>query len=89
MKALKKKMFGVALCALVAAAATVLGKLRIGSFSVEIIGAPVMSILTGMLITMAVPALAGSARFKDGIKYTSKKVLQYAVIILGFSLNMV
>lgn len=85
---MKKKIMGISLCALVAGFATVLGKLHIGSFSVEIIGAPVISILTGMLITMAVPALASSAGLKDGIKFTSKKILQYAVIILGFSLNL-
>ena len=54
----------------------------------EIVGAPVISILTGMLITMSAPQIAASAKFKDGIKYTSKKILQYAVIILGFSLNL-
>ena len=85
---MKKKFMGVYFCALVAAFATFLGKLNIGSFSMEIVGAPVISILTGMLITMAAPSLAGSANLKDGIKYTSKKVLQYAVIILGFSLNL-
>ena len=85
---MKKKFMGVYFCALVAALATFLGKLNIGSFSMEIVGAPVISILTGMFITMAAPALASSAQLKDGIKYTSKKVLQYAVIILGFSLNL-
>ncbi len=85
---MKKKIFGIAFCALVAGFATLLGKLSFGGFSMEIIGAPVISILAGMLITMVAPALAPSAKLKDGIKYTSKKVLQYAVIILGFSLNL-
>ena len=85
---MKKKLAGIALCAAVAAAATLVGKLHIGGFSMEIVGAPVLSILSGMLITMAVPTLAPSAAFKDGIRYTSKKILQYAVIILGFSLNL-
>lgn len=88
MKSVKKKMPGIALCAFVAGCATLLTGLRLGSFSMEIIGAPVIAILTGMLITMAKPALAPSAAFKDGVKYTSKKILQYAVIILGFSLNL-
>lgn len=85
---MKKKIPGIVLCAFVAGCATLLTGLKIGSFSMEIIGAPVIAILTGMLITMAKPALASSAAFKDGVKYTSKKVLQYAVIILGFSLNL-
>lgn len=88
MKNVKKKIAGIALCALVAGCATAFTGLKIGSFSMEIIGAPVIAILTGMLITMARPSLAPSAAFKDGIKYTSKKILQYAVIILGFSLNL-
>lgn len=85
---MNKKIPGIVLCAFVAGCATLLTGLKIGSFSMEIIGAPVIAILTGMLITMAKPALASTAAFKDGVKYTSKKVLQYAVIILGFSLNL-
>lgn len=85
---MNKKIPGIVLCAFVAGCATLLTGLKIGSFSMEIIGAPVIAILIGMLITMAKPALASTAAFKDGVKYTSKKVLQYAVIILGFSLNL-
>lgn len=33
-------------------------------------------------------ALKGRARFQAGIAFTSKKVLQYAVILLGFGLNL-
>ena len=88
MTSLKKKTAGIALCALVAGCATLLSGIDFGSFSMDIIGAPVISILSGMLITMASPALASSAHLKDGIKFTSKKILQYAVIILGFSLNL-
>ncbi|MFQ7159821.1 MAG: YeiH family protein [Ruthenibacterium sp.] len=36
----------------------------------------------------AARALKGRARFQAGIAFTSKKVLQYAVILLGFGLNL-
>lgn len=82
------KLLGILLCGLIAGIATVLSELKIGSFSLEIIGAPVFSILIGMVIAMAAPKLSGSDKLKDGIKFTSKKILQWAVIILGFSLNL-
>ena len=85
---MKQKISGILLCAFVAGMATFLSGFSIGSFSMEIIGAPVLSILTGMVIAMIYPGLAGKAIWKDGIKFTSKKILQWAVIILGFSLNL-
>lgn len=85
---MKDKIFGILLCTIIAGVATVLSKLQIGSFSLEIIGAPVFAILLGMLITMCKPTLADSKPLKDGIKFTSKKILQWAVIILGFSMNL-
>jgi len=85
---MRDKSFGVLLCAVIAGVATILSGLHIGSFSMEIIGAPVLSILMGMLITVIRPSLAESDAMKTGIKFTSKKILQWAVIILGFSLNL-
>lgn len=85
---LKKDIIGILLCACIAGVATVLSGLKIGSFSLEIIGAPVFAILFGMLITLVAPKLAASERLKSGITFTSKKILQWAVIILGFSLNL-
>ena len=85
---MKSRISGILLCVLVAGVATVLGELQIGGFSMEIIGAPVLSILMGMVITMCNPKLSEHRKLKDGIKFTSKKVLQWAVIILGFSLNL-
>lgn len=84
----KKNGLGVALCAAVALASTLLAGLNIGSFSLEIIGAPVFSILFGMVITLVFPKLASGDNMKGGITFTSKKILQWAVIILGFSLNL-
>lgn len=85
---MKKKKIGILLCIVIAGIATLLSKLQIGSFSMGIVGAPVLSILMGMLITAFNPGLATKEIMKDGIKFTSKKILQWAVIILGFSLNL-
>ncbi|MGN0156783.1 MAG: YeiH family protein [Lachnospiraceae bacterium] len=85
---MKKKSLGIFLCAIVAGIATIVSGMHIGNFSMEIIGAPVLSIVMGMLITMGIPTLAEDERLKGGIKFTSKKILQWAVIILGFSMNL-
>ena len=68
--------------------ATFLATLSVGGFSFEVIGAPVFSILIGMIITLINEDLVSKGQLKDGIKFTSKKILQWAVIILGFSLNL-
>ncbi len=49
-----------------------------------IIGGPVIAILAGMIITLF---LKDKTQLESGIKYTSKKILQYAVVLLGFGLN--
>ncbi len=88
MKQLKRNLPGIAVCALIAAAATLLSEIQIGSFSFEVIGAPVFAIIIGMVITLIVPKFSVSNMMKSGITFTSKKILQWAVIILGFSLNL-
>lgn len=88
MKFLKKNAIGITLCAIVALIATLLSGLSFGSFSLEVVGAPVFSIIIGMIITLIMPTLAAKDSLSSGIKFTSKKVLQWAVIILGFSLNL-
>ena len=88
MEFIKKNIIGIILCAAIAALATFLSGLGIGSFSFEVVGAPVFAILIGMIITLIVPTLASKASLAGGIKFTSKKILQWAVIILGFSLNL-
>lgn len=85
---LKKKALGILICAIIAAVATFLGDSDIGEVSLSVVGAPVFSILIGMVITLCAPKLAKSEKVADGIKFTSKKVLQWAVVILGFSLNL-
>lgn len=79
---------GILLCVVIAAAATLLSSLNIGSFSLEVVGAPVFAILIGMIITLISPTLAEKNSLKQGIKFSSKKILQWAVIILGFSLDL-
>ena len=85
---MKNKLPGIVICIIIAAIATFLGGLEVGGFSLEVIGALVFAILIGMLITLFNKNLAPSDTMKDGIKFTSKKILQWAVIILGFSLNL-
>lgn len=88
MSFLKEKCPGMLICVVIAAIATILGGLKIGSFSLEVIGAPVFAILIGMIITLIQPKLATHKLLSGGIRFTSKKILQWAVIILGFSLNL-
>ncbi|MDD3125720.1 MAG: YeiH family protein [Candidatus Kapabacteria bacterium] len=57
----------------------------------EVIGAPVIGILVGMGLAAIFRSGAGSslpASVKKGVGFTSKKILQYAVILLGFGLNL-
>lgn len=50
-----------------------------------IIGGPVFGILIGMVVTHFIK---DKSPFQQGILFTSKKILQYAVILLGFGLNL-
>ena len=88
MKMLKTKICGIVLCIVIAEVATKLGEATVGDIKLDVIGAPVFAILIGMLITLIFPKMASLEYMKDGIKFTSKKILQWAVIILGFSLNL-
>lgn len=79
MDAIKKNWSGVLLCFAIALPAWYFGKMF------PIIGGPVIAILSGMMVTLGIKQ---KGRMDAGIKYTSKKVLQYAVILLGFGLNL-
>lgn len=76
-----KNISGILLCLSIAIPAWILGK------TFPIIGSPVFGILFGMTITMLFPKLT-SGGLNVGIKYTSKKILQFAVILLGFEMNL-
>lgn len=79
MNFIQKNGKGILLCGLFAIPATMLGK------SFPIIGGPVFAILAGMLLGPLVKKYTG---FEAGIKFTAKKILQYAVILLGFGMNL-
>lgn len=85
---IKKNCGGILLCAVIAAIAEFLCTLSIGRFSLELVGVPVISILIGMIISLISPKFTQTPILVGGIKFTSKKILQWAVIILGFSLNL-
>ena len=70
---------GLLLCLALAVPCWLLGK------AFPIVGGPVFAILAGMVVTMF---YRSKARTQAGIAYTSKKILQYAVILLGFGLNL-
>ena len=75
------KWKGVLFCLVVAVPAWFLGK------QVDVVGGPVFAILIGMVLALIVPASAREP-LAGGVKFTSKKILQYAVILLGFGMNL-
>ena len=79
MNFLKTNGKGILLCLLIAVPSWLLGK------QFPIIGGPVIAIIAGMIITLF---LKDKSALESGIKFTSKKILQYAVILLGFGLNL-
>ena len=77
MKTVKKFAPGLVVCLAIAIPSWFLGKLF------PIIGGPVIAILAGMLVALF---WTPNDTFKPGVTFTSKKILQYAVILLGFGL---
>lgn len=76
---LKQKWKGVAFCFIIAVVSYWLGQ------KYPVIGGPVFAILLGMCITWFVK---DKTLLQPGIIFTSKKILQYAVILLGFGLDL-
>lgn len=74
-----RKLPGLLLCLLLALPAWCLGRLF------PIIGAPVFAILLGMLLALF---YEHRDKTKEGISFTSKCILQTAVVLLGFGLNL-
>lgn len=70
---------GILLCLLIAVPSWFAGK------AFPIIGGAVIAIIAGMVVTLF---FKEKGDFAPGIKFTSKKVLQWAVILLGFGLNL-
>ena len=79
MNSVKRIAPGLALCLILSIPSFLLGKL------LPVVGGPVFAILFGMLVSQI---LRDRTRYQDGIAFTSKKILQYAVILLGFGLNL-
>ena len=76
---IKKNGAGLLLCLCIVIPAWLLGQ------AVPVVGGPVFSILIGMVLTLF---WKNKTKVQPGIGFTSKKVLQYAVILLGFGLNL-
>ncbi|NQI71085.1 YeiH family putative sulfate export transporter [Streptococcus suis] len=75
----KENARGVALCLVLALVGQWLG----GVF--PLVGGPVFALLIGMSLHSYI---SKKNTFQPGLTFTSKKVLQYAVICLGFGLNL-
>lgn len=78
---------GILLCLLIAIPSWFLGR------TFPIVGGPVIAILFGIIVSTSFPKLTNhkfelDMNLNDGIKYTSKKLLQYSIILLGFELNL-
>ncbi len=78
MSTIRKILPGILLAALIAMPAWQFGK------AVPVMGAPVAGILFGMLLAFWKRPI----RFNPGIQFTSKKLLQAAIILLGFEMNL-
>lgn len=76
---LKKNGPGLLICLAIAVPSWLLGK------RFPVVGGAVIAILLGMVVAMF---LRDKSRLESGIKFTSKKVLQWAVVLLGFGLNL-
>ena len=79
MEFVKKNGKGILLCLMIAVPCQLLGK------QFPIVGGAVFAILAGMLFTLFVK---DKTNLQSGITFVSKKILQWAVILLGFGLNL-
>lgn len=79
MEFIRRNSTGILACFGIAVPAWLLGK------AFPIIGGPVLSILFGMLIALF---WSDKGKAAAGIKWTSKIILQTAVVLLGFGLNL-
>ena len=79
MNFIKKNLKGILTCFIIAIPCWILGQ------HFPIIGGPVFAILAGMIVTLF---LKDKTNLQSGITFVSKKILQYAVILLGFGMNL-
>lgn len=71
--------YGIGLCIIIALIATLLGQV------LPLIGGIIFSIILGIMISNTIKI---SDKYQPGIKFASKKILQYAIIVMGFTLNL-
>ena len=79
MNFIKNNSAGIFLCLAIALPSWLLGRLF------PVIGGAIISILAGMTAALFIK---NRQKFEKGIKFTSKKILQWAVILLGFGMNL-
>lgn len=79
MNFIRKNAKGILLCLAIAVPSWFLGK------AFPIIGGAVIAIILGMVVTLF---LKDKSALEGGIKFTSKKILQWAVVLLGFGMNL-
>lgn len=74
----KDLLIGILFAILIAVPAWFLGK------AFPIMGGPVIAIVSGLIIGM----FYSNDKLTPGITFTSKKILQYSIVLLGFSMNL-
>lgn len=79
MNFIKKNGLGILICFIIAIPSWLLGK------QFPVIGGPIISIILGMIIATFWKERKSS---DAGINWTSKKILQTAVVLLGFGMNL-
>ena len=79
MNFIQKNLSGILVCFVIAVPSWLLGKMF------PVVGGPVIAILAGMLITLI---WTNKGKAESGIKWTSKIILQTAVVLLGFGMNL-
>ncbi len=78
MKSVLGRLPGVLLAGIIAVPAWLIGR------AVPVIGGPIIGILFGMILAF----WRRPAWFDQGLTFTSKKILKYAIILLGFQMNL-
>ena len=79
MNFIKKNGSGILVCLAIAIPAWLLGK------TFPVVGGAVIAIIAGMIIAMF---WRKKGKAEAGIKWTSKIILQTAVVLLGFGMNL-
>ncbi len=79
MNFIKKNLSGILVCLAIAVPSWLLGK------KFPVVGGAVIAILVGMIVTMF---WHDKGKAESGIKWTSKIILQTAVVLLGFGMNL-